>query len=454
MNEVPPDLAHRLRLHRQEHVVADWGRLAPEQRLELVGQLAGIDLAQLDHLFTSRDETYSLPARDQIAPLPVEDPSSADAALGEDEFRAGRVAALVVAGGQGSRLGFERPKGMFPLGPVSNATLFQMHAEKVLALSRRYGRAIPFLVMTSPATHDETVAFFDEHKQFGLAHDQVMFFRQGTMPSLDLRTGKLLLERPGVIFTSPNGHGGTLTALNESGLLDDLRLRGIRHIYYFQVDNPLVKIGDTAFLGAHARRGAEVSLKVIEKDDPHEKMGVFALVGGRCAIIEYIDMPADLNERRDGDGGLTYRAANPAIHLFDLGFLERITRRPSVLPFHVARKKVPYLGPEGVTIEPSQPNALKFEMFIFDALPAAERWLAVRTTRREEFAPLKNGDGADSPATAKRAILDLAADWLRSAGITPKVPVEVSPLFALDADELRRRLPVAFAPTEPTYLTE
>ena len=164
--------------------------------------------------------------------------------LGEEALRAGEVAVLVVAGGQGTRLGFDHPKGLFPIGPVSNKSLFQIHAEKVLALRRRYGAAVPLLVMTSQATHAATEAFFAENRYFGLPKEEVHFFRQGTMPALDLATGKLLMEAPGRLFLSPDGHGGTLTALASSGLLARLRKKGIRHIFYFQVDNPLVKVAD------------------------------------------------------------------------------------------------------------------------------------------------------------------------------------------------------------------
>ena len=174
-------------------------------------------------------------------------------ALGGEALRRGEVAVLLVAGGQGSRLGFDKPKGMFPVGPVTGATLFQIHAEKVLAVSRRYGRPVPLLVMTSPATHTETEAFFHAHGFFGLARGDVYFFQQGTMPAVDLATGRILLEAPGRLFLSPNGHGGTLTALAETPVLGAMEARGVRHLFYFQVDNPLVKVCDPAFLGGTSR---------------------------------------------------------------------------------------------------------------------------------------------------------------------------------------------------------
>ncbi len=355
----------------------------------------------------------------------------------------------MVAGGQGSRLGFDQPKGMFPVGPVSGKTLFQVHAEKVLALRRRYGPGLPLLVMTSPATDAETRRFFAEQKSFGLPPEEVFFFCQGTMPALDLGTGKLLLEAPGRLFLGPDGHGGTLTALRTSGLLDRLRQRGIEHIFYFQVDNPLVKVADPVFLGQHISHRAEVSSKVIPKLGPTDKLGNFVQVAGRCTIIEYSDLPEDLARQTDEQGRLRLWAGSPAIHVFDRDFLARMTEGEGRMPFHLARKKVPCLDDADRLIQPERENALKFEQFIFDVLPLAERWLVVETSREEEFAPLKNATGADSPEAVARAISNLAAEWLKAAGVNvPRgadgnaaVALEISPLLALDATELAARLP-------------
>ncbi|MBX9625565.1 MAG: UDPGP type 1 family protein, partial [Gemmataceae bacterium] len=379
---------------------------------------------------------------------------------GEAALRRGEVAALVVAGGQGSRLGFDHPKGMYPVGPVSGASLFRVHAEKVLALSRRYGRPVPLLVMTSPATHAETEVYFRDQRFFGLAEGDVRFFQQGTMPALDAATGRLLLEAPGRLFLSPNGHGGTLTALAETGLLADLEARGVRHVFYFQVDNPLVRVCDPGFVGRHVEAGSEASSRVLFKTEPGEKVGLLADVDGRCVIIEYSDLPADMAAERGPDGTLRFRAGSPAIHLFSVAFLKRVTGGGG-LPFHVARKKVPYYDPAtGRAVTPAAENALKFERFVFDALPLAGRWLAVEARREEEFAPLKNASGPDSPETVRRALSGLHAGWLEAAGVVvprdaagdPVHPIEVSPLVALEAADLRGKLPPGYAVRGPTYL--
>jgi UDP-N-acetylglucosamine/UDP-N-acetylgalactosamine diphosphorylase len=461
-HDCPPNTLHRLRAHGQEHLLAGWAGLSPGDRVALVDQLAGVDFAELEALYRRKDEPHTLlPPPDRIAPLPVEPPTDAARAAGEDALRRGEVAALLVAGGQGTRLGFDKPKGMYPVGPVSRMSLFQVHAEKVLALSRKYGKPVPFLVMTSPATDADTKAFFEEHDYFELHPTQVTFFQQGTMPALDLATGRLLLERPGQVFLSPNGHGGTLTALAEQGYLAKLRDDGVRYVFYFQVDNPLVKVCDPGFLGRHIETGSEASSKVVFKAQPGEKVGVLAVVDGRCGIIEYSDLPADMAADRDPSGTLRYRAGSPAIHLFSVPFLERVTARGTGLQYHVARKKVPYYDPTtGTTVAPTAENALKFELFVFDALPMADRWLAVETPREEEFAPLKNATGADSPETVHRLMTRLHAGWLEAAGARvprtaagdPVHPVEVSPLFALDAADCRPKIPSGMVVNEPTFL--
>lgn len=457
MHDVPREVAQRLRTHGQEHLLTGWEGLSPGERIALVEELAKLDFAELDALYKRKDEPHAvLPSRDRIAPLPVEpaDAPPEARAAGEEALRTGKVAALLVAGGQGSRLGFEKPKGMYPVGPVSRASLFQVHAEKVLALSRRYGRPVPLLVMTSPATHADTEAFFHQHRFFGLPPTEVSFFQQGTVPALDVATGKLLLERPGRLFLSPNGHGGTLTALADSGLLGELADRGVEHVFYFQVDNPLVTVCDPGFVGRHMLAKSEVSSKVVFKEKPEEKVGVLAVVDGRCGIIEYSDLPQAMAAERGPSGELAFRAGNPAIHVFSVEFLRRVTARGGGLNFHLARKKVPYYDPAtGGTVTPAAENALKFERFVFDALPLADRWLAVETRREDEFAPLKNATGADSPETVFRLMTGLHARWLAAAGVTANGhPIEVSPLFALDADECRGKIPPGFEVAGPTLL--
>jgi UDP-N-acetylglucosamine/UDP-N-acetylgalactosamine diphosphorylase len=466
MPSIPDDLHQRLKQHGQDHVLSDWDRLSPEEQQTLLGQLQSLDLELLRKLFAQQGASYPVPASDKIKPVPVlarkSPDDDRDRKRGEEALRAGQVAALVVAGGQGSRLGFDQPKGMFPVGPVTQNTLFQIHAEKVLAVRRRYSSALPLLVMTSPATDAETRRYFAEQKYFGLPIDEVIFFCQGTMPALDLASGKLLREAPGRLFLGPDGHGGTLRALKTSGLLDKLQQRGIQHLFYFQVDNPLVKIADPVFLGQHIEHRAEMSSKVIPKLGPTDKLGNFVQVDGRCTMIEYSDLPEELARQTDADGRPRLWAGNPAIHVFDRDFLARMTLGDGRMPFHLARKKVPYLDDNGKLVQPERENALKFELFIFDVLPLAERWLLVETSREEEFAPLKNAKGADSAEAVAQAMTRLAAEWLKAAGVAvprwpdgnPAVALEISPLLALDAGELAARLKKPITINGPQYLGE
>jgi UDP-N-acetylglucosamine/UDP-N-acetylgalactosamine diphosphorylase len=447
---IPADLHESLRQHGQEHVLSGWDRLDEARRRSFLNELRALDLDELRRLYRQKDEKQELPAPERIAPLPRPRIDAAQRAefqrRAEAAFQQGEVAFLVVAGGQGSRLGFEQPKGMFPIGPVTHKPLFQIFAEMVLALRRRYHSALPLLVMTSPATDEETRRFFAEKSCYGLPPADVHFFCQGTMPAVDLASGRLLLEAPGQLFLSPNGHGGTLTGLADSGLLARLGQQGIRTISYFQVDNPLVDLGDRVFLGQHLAARAEVSSKVLPKRAPLEKVGNVVVVDGRCSIIEYSDLPESMARQTDAEGRPLFWAGNPAIHLFDVAFLTHVTGA-AALPWHLARKKVPHVDEQGRAVTPATENALKFERFIFDVLPLAERWTVLETERAREFAPVKNATGEDSPQTARQALSDLAGAWAGAAGLeVPRdkgghvsVPLEVSPLFALDAEEFAAR---------------
>src|SRR5262249_26753782 len=272
-------------------------------------------------------------------------------------------------------------------------------------------------------------------------------------------TGKLLMESKAELFLSPNGHGGTLTGLADNGLLDALDQRGIRTVYYFQVDNPLVDLADRVFVGQHLARQAEGSSKVIPKEKPSDKLGNFVLVDGRCSIIEYSDLPEALAVKPDAQGRLLFWAGNPAIHLFDVAFLRQVTQGAAKIPWHLARKKVPHVDENGLGVEPAKENALKFERFVFDVLPQADRWTVVPTSKKE-FEPLKNATGPDSPATVRQALCDQAADWLQHAGIkVPRRPdghaalsLEVSPLYALDAEELAAKVDRNLRVEEGLYL--
>lgn len=469
-----PSLVARLERHGQEHLLRWWGDLDETARAGLTAEIQALDLDRLDDLVARlvHAEEPSAPPADRVGPIDVHRLPSTDAErvarrhvaeVGAAALAAGEVAVVLVAGGSGTRLGFDGPKGTFPIGPVSAASLFQIHAEKIVATGRRYGHEVPLYVMTSPENHGQTARFFAENGNFGLGH--VRFFVQGQMPAVDQATGKVLLAEKGRLALSPDGHGGTLAALAAPGpdgapsCLEEMRHRGVRTLFYFQVDNPMVKVCDPAFLGLHRQADAEMSFKVVEKSAPDEKVGVVVRVDGIPRVIEYSDMPAELAERREPDGSLQLWAGSIAIHVLERAFVERLVAEAS-LPFHRAIKKVPHIDGEGNLVKPERPNAVKFETFIFDALPLAQRSVMMETDRPVEFEPLKNATGPDSPATVRQRMSDLFADWLEGAGAT--VPrrsdgsaafaLEISPLYALDAGELKAKLPTGMVFEEPVYI--
>jgi UDP-N-acetylglucosamine/UDP-N-acetylgalactosamine diphosphorylase len=345
---------------------------------------------------------------------------------------------------------------MFHIGPVSDATLFQILAEQVLARSRRAGQDIPYYVMTSDATHHDTEEFFRLHHYFGLDPENVFFFKQGNMPAVDATTGKLLLAEKGSLALSPDGHGGILAALKKSGALDDMARRGIEYLHYYQVDNPTAIVCDPAFIGWHALKGSEISTKVVAKVSATEKMGVVCDVDGCTQIIEYSDLSDELAHKRDEQGEHIFWAGNTAIHVLSRSFLERLSDGSHDLPFHVAHKKVPFIDEQGNAVEPTSPNAFKFERFIFDALPLASKALVVEADRQREFNPVKNAEGADSPATSKAALLTLARNSLRHCGcaVADDANVEISPLFALDDEELAKKVSHGTRFDSASYLRE
>ncbi len=313
--------------------------------------------------------------------------------------------------------------------------------------------------MTSPATHEETADYLQQARYFGLAPDDVTLFCQGTMPAVDARTRKLLLADRSSLCLSPDGHGGMLAAFARSGALAQARRRGIRYLFYVQIDNPLVSIGDPEFLGHHIDSRSEVSTQVVAKRTSREKVGNVVTIEGKLQILEYSDLnplPDEIVDRRGPDGSPIFWAGNIAVHIFDLDFLERVADSAEGLPFHFARKAVPHLNPaDGRQIEPDEPNALKFERFIFDLLPAARRAIVYEVDAETAFAPVKNGlgDKTDTPETVQRQMISLARRWLTEAGATvdPDVPVEISPLFAQEAEELAGRIPPGLHVTEPRY---
>jgi UDP-N-acetylglucosamine/UDP-N-acetylgalactosamine diphosphorylase len=446
--------------HGQEQLLRFWDDLDSGGRSRLERDLRSLDLDLLDTLVATLVHDPQPPVDvEGVEPVePAQDPSPEDIAEGEAALRRGSVAVVIVAGGQGTRLGFEGPKGCYPIGPVTERTLFQIHCEKIAALGLRHGRTPPLYVMTSDENHESTARFLAQHRSFGLDHAHL--FRQGTMPAVAAATGAVLLADRDRVALSPDGHGGTLRALERGGCLDDMRGRGVDTVFYLQVDNPMVAIADPGFVGAHLRAGVDVSSKVVRKRDPAEKVGVVAQRGGRQFVIEYSDLPPALAELRRADGSLAFSAGSIALHVFRLEFMADLARSAE-LPYHRARKQVPYVGEDGTRIEPAIANAIKFEQFIFDTLPLAQRSLIIETSRTAEFEPLKNATGSSSPDSVRRRLSDAAADLLEGAGAavarhadgSAAVPIELSPRIAADPEALRARVPAGTVIDRPVTIS-
>lgn len=424
----------------QEHVLKHWKKLNKKEREALLEQIATIDPKSVSRCREALGKGAEVPDSSKgkapkVAVLKGKKLAEARAA-GEVELSEGRVAALLVAGGQGSRLGYDGPKGCYEIGPITNAPLFYFHARKILARSIRYGASIPFYVMTSEANNAATVQCFEENDYFGLNPDDVFFFTQGMWPGMSA-DGKIILDQPGHIFMSPDGHGGLLAALKRSGALADMKKRGIKSVFFFQVDNPLVEIADPAFIGYHVMNKSEYSLKLCAKRDPKEKVGMPMRFGDTYRMVEYTEMTDEQCNRKDKSGKLYFLYGSPAIHVFDRAFLEREAARP--MPLHLAFKKIPYVDEKGEVVKPSEPNGYKFEKFIFDILPNAKTATFLAFDPKDEFSPVKNAEGADSPASCKADMQAKWRSWLKECGVAvdESVPIEIDPVYALDAEDLK-----------------
>ena len=464
----------------QPHLLTFWDELDPPQQDQLRADIASINLEHVPGWV----EQY-VRAKPSFAPSGTIDPPPSYAfddttwdvahyrQIGETLLREGKVAAFTVAGGQGTRLGYDGPKGCYPGTPVTRKPLFRVFAEWLIAANRRWKTTIPWYIMTSPLNHDATRSFFEQHNHFDLDPANIMFFPQGVMPSFDMTTGRILLANKHAIATNPDGHGGSLRALATSGALADMHTRGIEQISYFQVDNPLCRVVDPVFLGLHAAApdsSGEMSTKVVSKTEPGEKVGVVAQVDGVTQVLEYSDLSDELTGAREPDGRLRLRAGNIAIHAISVDFVERLNAGGEChLPFHRAEKKVQCIDPTtGATQTPDTPNAVKLEMFVFDAIPLAGKTTPGQSTdpainkgsivyevdRVDEFAPIKNAQGNDSPATSARLQTERIARWLewrkhpvpRRADGSPDCTLEISPITAMTKLDLQSMMLPEIAP--------
>ncbi len=452
----------------QSHALRFFDQLDADQQDTLLSQIEAVDWPQTARLIethVNRQPEFKLPRQIEPVDFYPYTPTGALQSkykqareLGQQLIREGKVAAFTVAGGQGTRLGWDGPKGTYPATPIRKLPLFACFAEYLRKVKQKYGTPCRWSIMTSTANDADTRAYFEAHGYFGLEPDHVTFFPQAMMPAIDLQTGQVLLESPGALALSPNGHGGSLKALHTSGAIQAMKQQGIEQISYTQVDNPLVKVIDPLFVGLHALDGCEMSSKMLPKASPTEKVGNFCLADGRVSVIEYSDLPDDLAQQRLPDGQLKFRAGSIAIHMIRVDFVESLNTQPSgfALPYHRAEKKVRCVDPDtGQPLSPDTPNAVKLELFVFDALPLCQRSIVYETDRTQEFAPIKNAEGVDSVETSYRLQIERAAGWLEQHGVgVPRndqgqadAVIEISQLAAIEPEDLdQTRLPESIQP--------
>ncbi|MBX9737020.1 MAG: UTP--glucose-1-phosphate uridylyltransferase [Phycisphaerales bacterium] len=464
---------------QQEHLLTFFERLDATKQARLLANIASMNLGAIPGLV--REYVLTKPAAhgdSELSP-PAYYPADCTSTAGRGawdraHFRAkgieliagGQVAAFTVAGGQGSRLGFEGPKGCYPAGAVSNIPLFACLADWIIAAQRAFcpaGVRIPWYIKTSPLYVAQTREFCKLKAYLGLDRHHVMFFPQGVMPSFDITTGKILLSDLHEPAVNPDGHGGSIRALMVSGAIADMKRRGVRHISYTQIDNPLVRVIDPVFLGLHSfapDSSAQMSSKMVAKAHAGEKVGVLARMGagGKIGVVEYSDMPRALTEAVDASGRLVFNAGNAAVHVLSVEFVERLNGgggggggaggQGASMPYHRAEKKVPHVDlTTGQRVEPTSNNAVKLETFVFDALAMCESSIVMESLRVDEFAPIKNATApgvSDSPQTCREIQTARAAAWLERAGVRvprkatgePDCVLELPPSTAMDMESL------------------
>ncbi|GLB35842.1 putative UTP--glucose-1-phosphate uridylyltransferase [Lyophyllum shimeji] len=455
----------------QEHLFTFWSQLSPNEQEALVTQLEALDIERVNRIYNKAvgSESGALSPTSlsaSIEPLPKGASESVGTPEKDEEWRRiglgaiarGEVGVLLMAGGQGTRLGSSAPKGCYDIGLPSHKCLFQYQAERIARLQtvaeREFGKpagsvVIPWYVMTSGPTRRETESFFVSKKYFGLNPKNVIFFEQGTLPCLT-EDGQVLLETPYRVAVAPDGNGGLYAATrsplspdNKSHtVLSDLAKRKILYVHAYCVDNCLVRVADPVFLGYSIQKQADCAAKVVPKAYPTESVGVVAYRDSNFSVVEYSEISVEQAQRRDPETGeLAFRAGNIANHFYTTAFLNQVERFEEELAFHIARKKIPYVDLKTKqVVKPTKPNGMKLEMFVFDVFPFTERFAVLEVARNEEFSPLKNapGTGSDDPETSRRDLLAQHRRFLERAGATVKegVEIEISPLVSYAGEGL------------------
>ena len=394
-----------LKVYNQEHIIKLLEKLNAEEKEELLEQINHIDFQQVKELYDNTKKTIEI-KENKIEPLKYCDKSKLSKnekeeldELGESVIRNGKYAVVTMAGGQGTRLGHPGPKGTFKLDVYGKGKyLFEILCENLKEANKKYNTTIPWYIMTSKENNKETVEFLEKNNYFGYDKNNVIIFTQGELPLVD-EEGKILIDKNMKIKEASDGNGGTYFSLRASGCLSDMKERGIKWIFIGGVDNALLKMADVTLLGLAIKQGVQIASKSIVKANPQEKVGVFGKMNGHPKVIEYTELPEKMAEETDADGELKYGEAHIMCNLYTIEAIEKISKE--TLMYHPAHKKNSYIDEEGKEIIPKEPNSYKFESFIFDAFEFFDDIAILRGKREDDFAPVKNKEGVDSPRTAK-----------------------------------------------------
>lgn len=393
-----------LKKYGQEHILAGYEELDEKEKIKLLSQIELIDFSVLENLSEENRHSSKRGKFEPLGAVTIEDiarNSDKYYSVGTEAIKNGKVAAVLLAGGQGTRLGFEKPKGMFDIGVTRELYIFECLINNLLKVVERTGAFVPLYIMTSEKNHDDTVNFFEEKNYFGYNKEYVKFFIQDMAPSVDFN-GKIYMESKSDISISPNGNGGWFSSIVRAGLLKDIKKKGIEWINVFAVDNVLQQIADPCFIGAVIETGSQSGSKVVSKASPKERVGVLCTEDGKPAIVEYYEMTKDMRELIAENGQLAYKYGVILNYLFSLDRLEEIISEK--MPIHVVQKVIPYMNENGDFITPEKPNGYKFETLVLDMVHLQESCLPYEVERCREFAPVKNSDGVDSVDTARELL--------------------------------------------------
>ncbi len=397
------ELENVLKEHNQEHIFEAYKKLDEKGKEKLIAQIEKIDwsiLAMAGHEELAQERGKLVPLSALEVPE-IEKNRAKYEQVGLDAIKAGKVGAVLLAGGQGTRLGFDGPKGKYNIGITKEMYIFERLIRNLQDVTDKVGCFVPLYIMTSDKNHNETTAFFEEKDYFGYPKDFVKFFKQEMAPSVDFN-GKLFMEAPDSLSLSPNGNGGWFYSMAVTGVLNDVKVRGVEWLNIFAVDYVLQRIADPVFVGATLDSGRVSGAKVVRKADPEEKIGVLCLEDGKPSIVEYYEMTEEIINSREANGELSYNFGVILNYLFRVDQLEEISSKK--MPVHVVEKKIPYLDENGVLIKPESPNGYKFELLVLDMIHLFENCLSYEVVRDYEFAPIKNKTGVDSVESA-RALL-------------------------------------------------